>query len=696
LHSDCSHFKVTARTGLTLTLSDLDLGNSALPSAGQTIGLSKEVLKNRFWKGNTPQFGDGNGGAINGVVNSLGACINTHYSEIQVKRDSVAATLSSLVGGDSTKTVIVITAGVAKVGIKPNTLDSLDLKDGGIGSSDLSLASIFRVNNGVVNKRNTTVKNLYITSDTTARNETLASPFGAHNGSELNTGFGDGVFTALTTGFANTAMGSSAMISNTTGRSNTSIGNQSMYFNTTGTYNVALGNDALASNTTGSGNIALGEHVAGSFITQSTGSRNFFGGQNVAFGNYTTASDNNIIGFYAGENLSTGSFNTFMGTYAGRATTTQNGSTFIGYEAGLSTTAIEAYNTFIGHRSGRLNTSGYSNLGLGAYSLYANTTGSINIAIGYQAMVSNTTGSQNYASGDNVMFSNTTGNFNTAVGKSALYFNTTGSSNTAIGLYALEKNVTGTTNTAVGGSAGINALGSGNVFIGNRAGEAQTIGNNKLHIANNHIKSLISGEFDLDGLVQVNGNFTANLVQGAKTDSFVVKTPSGNFKRMLLSDYGIATGSNNITTGLRVNNLSSANITTAYPSAVPSGTLVQNTTTNTLQVANNTGNLSTILTENYPYSVLSGTAATDNLLATDYIKYYQSGSITTTVNFPSASTNNGKIYVLSSKKTTIALTATGGLITDIAGTSVTDILSGVSANFISNGTNWIMYSKGTN
>lgn len=96
------------------------------------------------------------------------------------------------------------------------------------------------------------------------------------------------------------------------------------------------------------------------------------------------------------------------------------------------------------------------------------------------------------------------------------------------------------------------------------------------------------------------------------------------------------------------------------------------------------------------YSIATGTASTDNLTSTDYIKTYLSGSATTTINFPSASVNNGKTYVLSSKKTTIALTATSGTVTDITGTVVTAILTGVSANFISNGTNWIMYSMGTN
>lgn len=96
------------------------------------------------------------------------------------------------------------------------------------------------------------------------------------------------------------------------------------------------------------------------------------------------------------------------------------------------------------------------------------------------------------------------------------------------------------------------------------------------------------------------------------------------------------------------------------------------------------------------YNVSAGTAATDNLTATDNIKYYQSGSSTTTINFPSVSANSGKIYTLSSKKATIALTATSGTVTDIAGTTVTAILAGVSANFISDGTNWIMYQMGTN
>jgi hypothetical protein len=86
----------------------------------------------------------------------------------------------------------------------------------------------------------------------------------------------------------------------------------------------------------------------------------------------------------------------------------------------------------------------------------------------------------------------------TAIGYQSLKNFTTGNFNTSIGYFALLNNKTGFRNTAVGVSAGLAALGSGNVFLGNNAGASET-GSNKLYIANadgDGSQSLIYGEFD--------------------------------------------------------------------------------------------------------------------------------------------------------------------------------------------------------
>mgnify|MGYP003527062657 CR=1 FL=1 len=93
----------------------------------------------------------------------------------------------------------------------------------------------------------------------------------------------------------------------------------------------------------------------------------------------------------------------------------------------------------------------------------------------------------------------------------------------------------------------------------------------------------------------------------------------------------------------------------------------------------------------------AGTSATDNLTATDNVKYYQSGSSTTTINFPSASANTGKRYVLSNRVVAgLTMTATSGSVTDIAGTSYPTLPVNICIEVMSDGTNWIVYRTGAN
>lgn len=77
----CSRFVVVSRTLDTLVVSDPDPGNSVLPSAGEKIGFTREFNVNGYKFAAIPQSGDGAGGPILGVTNSLAACMNTHYSK---------------------------------------------------------------------------------------------------------------------------------------------------------------------------------------------------------------------------------------------------------------------------------------------------------------------------------------------------------------------------------------------------------------------------------------------------------------------------------------------------------------------------------------------------------------------------------------------------------------------------------------
>ncbi|HAT63625.1 MAG TPA: hypothetical protein DCS66_03350, partial [Flavobacteriaceae bacterium] len=192
------------------------------------------------------------------------------------------------------------------------------------------------------------------------------------------------------------------------------------------------------------------------------------------------------------------------------------------------------------------NTTGSSNIGIGAYSLENNIDGSNNIAVGYGTMISNTDGSGNIALGLSALSGNTSGNDNTALGNAALYNNTSGIGNTAIGNNALYNKGSGENNVAVGnlslaalinGDSNIGlgyqvlgqmAAGLGNVAIGEEAGYQNTGGNrniflgynagynetgsNKLYIENSNVNAnnaLIYGEFD-NNLLRFNADVEVN------------------------------------------------------------------------------------------------------------------------------------------------------------------------------------------
>jgi hypothetical protein len=83
------------------------------------------------------------------------------------------------------------------------------------------------------------------------------------------------------------------------------------------------------------------------------------------------------------------------------------------------------------------------------------------------------------------------------------------------------------------------------------------------------------------------------MVQGSTADS-IVTYANGMLKRTSMSEYGIATGGNATTTGLRVNNLTTTNITTAYPSGLTAGTIVYNSTVGKFNIGDASGSSKTI------------------------------------------------------------------------------------------------------
>jgi len=172
-------------------------------------------------------------------------------------------------------------------------------------------------------------------------------------------------------------------------------------------------------------------------------------------------------------------------------------------------------NIFVGERSGNFTLStASSNVAVGGNRcLDALTTGSSNVALGALAGTNVTSGNNNFALGTFALTNDVTGQRNVAIGTSALS-NTLGTGSVGIGYIALV-NATGNENIGIGENSGGNMTSgnenvfigdnagvgigahskSGNVFIGNRAGQDEN-GSNLLYIHNvASATPLIKGDF---------------------------------------------------------------------------------------------------------------------------------------------------------------------------------------------------------
>ena len=169
----------------------------------------------------------------------------------------------------------------------------------------------------------------------------------------------------------------------------------------------------------------------------------------------------------------------------------------------------ERDNAFFGTNAGRLNTSGFKNIGfgfnalrdntsgfwntaIGARALEGNDVGSRNIGIGYVALVRNNTGHRNIAIGTYSMQNNTTGHHNIAIGADSLDHNETGNGNVGIGFGALYSNQTGENNVAIGYAAAHDATKSANTAIGAYALLSLTTGGENTALGNDALRNITS------------------------------------------------------------------------------------------------------------------------------------------------------------------------------------------------------------
>lgn len=173
------------------------------------------------------------------------------------------------------------------------------------------------------------------------------------------------------------------------------------------------------------------------------------------------------------------------------------GNLHLGINAGIATTG--AYNLSAGDSALRFNTTGGSNVALGAYCMYLSNS-SNNIGIGVNSLYRNS-GTKNVALGFESLLNNTSGSYNFSLGSQTLYTNISGSFNVGVSVYSLYYNATGSRNLAMGYSSGFSSVGDGNIYLGYQSGYYET-GSNKFFVDNNkrgseaagRISSLIYGE----------------------------------------------------------------------------------------------------------------------------------------------------------------------------------------------------------
>jgi hypothetical protein len=244
---------------------------------------------------------------------------------------------------------------------------------------------------------------------------------------------------------------------------------------------------------------------------------------------------------------------------------------FIGKNAGISTTPFVRTNLVVGNSSLTAMTNGIKNTVFGNYSFQKLVRGSFNTVIGDTVAINFTGATTGPNADDNIFIGNGVA-FNQLIGKYNVY----------LGTNVREFAVSGDSNTIVGKDAGRNGTGSGNVFLGYRAGLTEAA-SNRLHISNSS-NPLIYGEFD-------NRRVGVNTISLTNTFQVSAATDPVRFEGLQLSsDTRILTSDSNGV--VRYRNLSEITGATTADTYTTGGTYTN--ATGTLELRDNSGNTITI------------------------------------------------------------------------------------------------------
>jgi len=275
------------------------------------------------------------------------------------------------------------------------------------------------------------------------------------SGGNFNVVVGDDAGTAITTGDNNTALGYQALKTENANSNNTAIGHQALKDQDGGDGNTAVGSFAIHDLTNASRATAVGSYAGFSNL----------GADDVTF-----------IGHNTGLFATTAAYSVFVGSKAGQGITgtklTGNHNVAIGFSAGLLLQGTATENVLVGSYAGDAITTGSENVCMGLGAGGSINTGTRNVCLGDDAGNQITTATRSIAIGHIAMGQTAvTGEANIAIGNQAGNSMLAGANNIMIGEESGKTINSGARNTCVGpSSATALTTAVDNVFIGSSAG----------------------------------------------------------------------------------------------------------------------------------------------------------------------------------------------------------------------------------